>query len=86
MRFSYLSLASWCLYFYASSAAKPAASDARCAFLPFGRPRASDCMYIVNHIMPKGDDKIGFVLREYPKPPYLSMPIFWFYSASTSGN
>lgn len=82
MRLGYLALVPLWLWPWASFAASAAATDAQCAFLPFGRPKASDCVYIVNHIMPEGDDPIGFVLRNYPKRPYMSIPIFWFYSQS----
>lgn len=82
MRLDYLALAPLWLWPWASFATSAAATDARCAFHPFGRPKASDCVYIVNHIMPEGNDPIGLVLRDYPKYPYMTIPIFWFYSQS----
>lgn len=80
MRFSCLALALLWLWPWASIANRAAIKEAHCAFLPFGRPKASDCVYIVNHVMPEGKDPIGFVLQDYPKYPFMSIPIFWFYS------
>ena len=84
MRLGYLALAPLLLWPRALLAASAVAKDAQCAFLPFGRPQASHCIYIVNHIISKGNDPTGFVLRDYPKRPYLSIPIFWYYSQSIS--
>lgn len=83
MRFDYLFLAAFCSWPWTTLAA--AVNDARCAFLPFGRPQASDCIYLINHIMPQGnDDPLGLVLWDDPGPHYISMPVFWFYSQSAT--
>ena len=80
MRLSYSALAPLWLWPWSLLAAGPAANGANCALLPFGRPSASDCVNVVNHIIPEEDDPIGLVLRSYPRYPFMSMPIFWFYS------
>lgn len=82
MRLKYLATTLLCLWFGPLRAAGAQASDAQCAFVPFGRPKASDCVYITNHIMKEGKGSIGFVLHENPERPYISMPVFWFYSQS----
>lgn len=61
---------------------RPATGKAECSLRPYGRPRPSDCVYILNHMMPNGTDSMGLVLWNSSEHPYMSLPLYWFYRRS----
>lgn len=52
------------------------AGDARCGFR-YGRPSASDCIFLVNHLIPQSNDPEGWVLYTPPREN-IRLPLVYY--------
>lgn len=57
------------------------AGDARCSFKPYGRPKASDCIFIINHLIPVASFPEGWVIYG-PSKPYIRLPLVYYFRTS----
>ena len=62
---------------------RPVSSEPQCSVIPYGRPESRDCIFILNHLIPSGDEPLGYVTYS-PADPFVRLPLIYYFRQSPS--